>query len=65
MFPSLTGTTSYHVRAHLAPLIVTSCIVMLMFELYLLFLPPLLSVDYETDADATEYDYVTDDPLLV
>ena len=43
MFPPLTGTTSYHVRAHLAPLIVMSRIVMLMFALYLLFLPPLLS----------------------
>ena len=35
-----------------------------MFALYSLFLPPLISVDYETDADATEYDYVTDDPSL-
>ena len=63
-FPPLTGTTSYHVRAHLAPLIVTSRIVVFMFALYSLFLPLLSPVDYETDADATEYDYVTDDPSL-
>ena len=43
MFPPFAGITSYRVRAHLAPLIVLSCIVVLMFALYLLFLPPLLS----------------------
>ena len=43
MFPPLAGITYYRVRSHLAPLIVMSCIVMLMFALYLLFLPPLLS----------------------
>ena len=42
-FPPFTGITYYRVRAHLAPLVVMSCIVMLMFALYLLFLPPLLS----------------------
>ena len=62
MFPPFTGITSYRVRAHLAPLIVMSCIVMLMFALYLLFLPPLLSFDTETDAAATQYDYGADDP---
>ena len=30
---------------------------MLMFALYLLFLLPLLSLDTETDATATQYDY--------
>ena len=40
MFPPFTGITYYCVRAHVAPLIVMSCIVMLMFALYLLFLPP-------------------------
>jgi len=65
MFPPLTGTTSYHVRAHLAWILVMSCIVMHFLAMYLLFLPPLFSsVDYETDADATEYDYVTNDPSL-
>ena len=39
-----------------------SCIVMHMFALYLLFLPPLLSLDTETDAAATQYDYGVDDP---
>ena len=35
---------------------------MLMFALYLLFLPPLLSLDTETDAAATQYDYGVDNP---
>ena len=43
MFPPFAGITYYRVRAHLTPLIVMSCIVMIMFALYLLFLPPLLS----------------------
>ena len=43
MFPPFVGTTSYHDRAHLAPLIVTSRIVVFMFALYSLFLPPLIS----------------------
>ena len=62
MFPPFVGITSYRVRAHLAPRIVLSCTVMLMFALYLLFLPPLLSLDTETDAAATQYDYGVDDP---
>ena len=53
MFPPLAGITYYRDWAHLTPLIVMSCIVMLMFALYLLFLPPLLSLDIETDAAAT------------
>ena len=42
-----------------------SSIVMLMFALYLLFLPPLLLLDTETDAAATQYDYGVDDPSLL
>ena len=53
MFPPFAGINYYHIRAHLTPLIVMSCIVMVMFALYLLFLPPLLSLDTETDAAAT------------
>ena len=64
MFPPFTGITYYRVRAHLAPLFVMSCIVKLMFALYLLFLPPLLSLDTETDAATTQYDYGVDDPSL-
>ena len=64
MFPPFAGITSYRVRAPLAPLFVMSCIIMLMFALYLLFLP-LLSLDTETDAAATQYDYGVDDPLLL
>ena len=65
MFPPFAGITYYRVRAHLAPRIVMPCIVMLMFALYLLFLPPLLSLDIETDAAATQYDYGVDDPSLL
>ena len=43
MFLPFASITYYRVRAHLALLIVMSCIIMLMFALYLLFLPPLLS----------------------
>ena len=38
--PPFAGTTYCRVRTHLALLIVMSRIVMLMFALYLLFLPP-------------------------
>ena len=62
MFPPFTGTTSYRVRAPLAPLLVMSCFAMHFFALYLLFLPPLLSLDTETDAAATQYDYGVADP---
>ena len=65
MFPPFTGTTSYRVRAHLASRFVMSCIVMQLFALYLLFLPPLLSLDTETDAAATQYDYGVDDHSLL
>ena len=64
MFPPLAGITYYRIRAHLAPLIVMSYIVMLMFALYLLFLPPLLSGRPCDDADAPVVDYVTDDHSL-
>ena len=36
-----------------------------LFALYLLFLPPLLSLDTETDDAATQYDYGVDDPSLL
>ena len=65
MFPPLTGITYYRVRAPLETLIVMSCIVMHMFALYLLFLSPLLSLDSETDAAATQYDYGVDDHSLL
>ena len=65
MFPPFTGTTSYRVRAPLAPLLALSCIVMHLFALYLLFLPPLLSLDTETDATSTHYDYGVDDPSFL
>ena len=37
---------------------------MQLLALYLLFLPPLLSLDTETDA-ATQYDYGVDNPSLL
>ena len=62
MFPPFAGITYCRVRTHLALFIVMSRIVMLMFALYLLFLPPFSSVDYETDAAAAQFDYGVDDP---
>ena len=62
MFPTFIGMTYYRVRAHLVPLIVLSCTVMHMFALYLLFLPPLLSLDTETDTATTQYDYSVTTP---
>ena len=64
MLSPFAGITSYRIRAHLAPLIVMSCIGMHMFALYLLFLPTLLSPDSDTDAAAAQYDYGDDDPSL-
>ena len=65
MFSTFTGTTSYRVRAQLASRFAMSCIVMRLFALYLLFLPPLLSLDTETDAAAAQFDYGVDDPSLL
>ena len=65
MFPPFVGITYYRDWAPLATLIVMSCIVMHMFALYLWFLPPLLSLDSETDATATQYDYGVDDPSFL
>ena len=62
MISPFAGITSYRVRAHLAPLLVLTCTDMPVFALYLLFLPPLLSLDTETAAAATQYDYGVDDP---
>ena len=39
-----------------------SRIVMLMFALYFLFLPPFSPVDYETEAAAAQFDYGVDNP---
>ena len=62
MFPPFAGITYYRDWAPLTTLIVMSCIVMHMFALYLLFLPPLLSLDFDTDAAAAQFDYGVDDP---
>ena len=65
MFPPFVGITYYRDWAHLASLFVMSCVIMHLFASYLLFLPPLLSLDTETDAAATQYDYGVDDPSLL
>ena len=65
MLPPFTGITSYRVRTRLALHVVMLCITMHMLALYLLVLPPLLSLDTETDAAATQYDYGVDDPSLL
>ena len=65
MFSPFAGITSDCVWAHLALLLVMSCIDMHLFALYSLFLPPLLPLDTETDAAATQYDYGVDDPSLL
>ena len=65
MFPPFAGITYYHDWAHLASRFVMSCIVMHLFALYLLFLPPLIPLDTETDAAATQYDYGVDDPSFL
>ena len=65
MFSPFAGITYYRDWAHLASRFVMSCIVMHLFALYLLFLPPLLSLDTETEAAATQYDYGVDDPSLL
>ena len=65
MFSPFVGITYYRDWAHLASILVMSCIVMLMFALYLLFLPPFPPVDYETDAAAAQFDYGVDDPSFL
>ena len=60
-FPPFTGITYYRVRAHRTPRIALLYFVMLCLLCIHYFFPLFSPVDYETDADATEYDYVTDD----
>ena len=64
MFPPFVGITYYRVRAHRTPRIALLYFVMLCLLCIHYFFPLFSPVDYETDADATEYDYVTDDPSL-
>ena len=65
MFPPFIGITYYRVRAHLAPLIVMSCIVMLMFALYLSFLPPFLYGRLRDRRCYCPFDYGVDDPSFL
>ena len=61
-FSPFAGTTYYRVGARIATRLVLSCIVMHLFALYLLFLPPLLSLVPEADAAAPQFDYGVDVP---
>ena len=63
-FSPFTGITYYRVWAHRTPCIALLYFVMLCLLCIHYFFPLFSPVDYETDADATEYDYVTDDPSL-
>ena len=65
MFFPFAGITYYRDWAHLASRFVMSCIIMHLFALYLLFLPPLLSLDTETAAATTHYDYGVEDPSFL
>ena len=65
MFPPFVGITYYRDWAHLASLLVMSCIDMHLFALYSLFLPPLLPLDTETDTAAAQFDYGVDDPSFL
>ena len=61
MFPPFAGITYYR---DWAPPSNAHCLVMHLFALYLLFLPPLLPLDTETDvAAAAPIDYIVDDLL--
>ncbi|KAM3225537.1 hypothetical protein ACQJBY_058342 [Aegilops geniculata] len=63
MFPPFAGITYYCVRSYLAPRIASLYFVMLcLLRIYCFFPPSSSSVNPETGADATEYDYITDDP---
>ena len=65
MFPPFVGITYYRDWAHLASLLVMSCIDMHLFALYSLFFPLFSPIDYETDAAADQFDYGVDDPSLL
>ena len=64
MFSPFVSITYYRVRAHRTLRIALIYFVMLCLLCIHYFFPLFSPVDYETDADATEYDYVTDDPSL-
>ena len=64
MFPPFASVTYPCVRSPLASRIALLYFVMLCLLCIHYFFPFFSPVDYETDADPTEYDYVTDDPSL-
>ena len=64
MFPPFVGITYYRDWAHLASLLVMSCIDMHLLHCIHCFFPLFSPVDYETDAAADQFDYGVDDPSL-
>ena len=64
MFPPFPGTTSYRVRAHLAPRIAMLCFVLHLIALLFIVFPLryFFPVDSETAADVRVFDYIEDDP---
>ena len=65
MFPPFVGITYYRDWAHLASLLVMSCIYMHLLHCIHCFFPLFSPVDYETDAAADQFDYGVDDPSLL
>ena len=66
MFPPFVGITYYRDWAHLASLLVMSCIDMHCLHCIHCFFPLFSPVDYETDAAAgTPIDYGVDDPSFL
>ena len=65
MFPPFVGITYYRDWAHLASLLVMSCIDMHLLHCIHCFFPLFSPVDYETDAAAAQFDYGVDDPSLL
>ena len=66
MFPPFVGITYYRDWAHLASLLVMSCIDMHFLHCIHCFFPLFSPVDYETDAAAgAPTDYAVDDPSFL
>jgi hypothetical protein len=55
------GSEQPYDRTHPAPRIDLSYIPVALFAVYLLFLPPPLSIAADTDTDAVEYDHAPDE----
>ena len=65
MISPFASITYYRVRAHRTPRIALLYFVMLCLLCIHYFFPLFSPVDYETDADAAQFDYGVDDPSLL